>query len=90
MPVHVWTNEMIRVHVFISVLALLLSNLLYRKIQLGGIVHSKDKCFEALEDIKEIRLYYDDDQPPEVLLTQMSALQRRLFKALDLKRFTGK
>jgi transposase len=90
MPVYVWTNEMIRVHMFISVLALLLSNLLYRKIQLGGIIHSKDKCFEALEDIKEIRLYYDDDQPPDVLLTQMSALQRKLFKTLDLKRFTGK
>ena len=90
MPIYVWTNEMIRVHMFISVLALLLSNLLYRKIQLAGIPDSKDTCFEALEDIKEIRLYYDDDQPPEVLLTQMSALQRKLFKALDLKRFTGK
>ena len=90
MPVYVWTNEMIRVHMFISVLALLLSNLLYRKIQLGGIVRSKEKCFEALEDIKEIRLYYDDDPPPEVLLTQMSAFQRKLFKTLDLKRFTGK
>jgi len=90
MPVYVWTNEMIRVHMFISVLALLLSNLLYRKIQLGSIVHSKDKCYEALEDIKEIRLYYDDDQPPDVLLTQMSALQRKLFNTLDLKRFTGK
>ena len=90
MPVYVWTNEMIRVHMFISVLALLLSNLLYRKIQLGGIFHSKDKCFEALEDIKEIRLYYGDKDPPKVLLTRMSALQRKLFKALDLKRFIGK
>ena len=90
MPMYVWTNEMIRVHMFISILALLLSNLLYRKIQLGGIVHSKDKCFEALEDIKEIRLYYGDKDPPEVLLTRMSALQRKLFKTLDLKRFKGK
>jgi hypothetical protein len=47
-------------------------------------------CFEALEDIKEIRLYYNDKDPPEVLLTQMSVLQRKLFKTLDLKRFTGK
>jgi len=88
MPMHVWTDEMIKVHVFISVLALLLSNLLYRKIQLGGVSDSKDACFEALEDIKEIHLYYDDDQPPEVLLTQMTPLQRKLFKILDLKRFT--
>lgn len=72
MPMYVWTNEMIRVHMFISVLALLLSNLLYRKIQLGGIDHSKDTCFEVLEDIKEIRLYYDDKGPPEVLLTRLT------------------
>ena len=89
-PVHVWTNPMIRVHVFISVLALLLTNLLYRKITLGGITASKDKCLELLEDIKEIRLNYDDKGPPEVLLTRMSALQRNLFKILDLKRFTAK
>ncbi len=90
MPMYVWTDQMIRVHLFISVLALLLSNLLYRKIQLAGISPSKDMCFEALEDIKEIRLYYNDKDPPEVLLTQMSVLQRKLFKTLDLKRFTGK
>jgi transposase len=88
MPMYVWTDKMIRVHVFISVLALLLSNFLYRKIQLSGISFSKDTCFEALEEMKEIRLYYDDKDPPEVLLTQMSALQRKLFKILELKRFT--
>ena len=89
MPMYVWTDPMIRVHLFISVLALLLSNLLYRKVQLGGIVHSKDVCFEALEDIKEIQLCYDDKGPPEVLLTRMSGLQRELFNTLDLKRFKG-
>jgi len=89
MPIYLWTNQMIRVHVFISVLALLLSNLLYRKIQIAGIPDSKDICFEALEDMKEIRLYYNDKGPPDVLLTQMSPLQRKLFKTLDLKRFMG-
>jgi len=90
MPMHVWTDVMIRVHMYISVLALLLSNLLYRKIHLAGIAHSKETCFEALEDMKEIRLYYDDKGDPDVLLTRMSALQRKLFKTLDLKRFIGK
>jgi len=87
MPMFVWTDEMIRVHVFISVLALLLSNLFHRKIQLSGISSSKETCVEALEGIKEIHLYYDDKDPPDVLLTQMSTLQRKLFKVLDLKRF---
>jgi transposase len=90
MPMYVWTDQMIRVHLFISVLALLLSNLLYRKIQLAGISHSKDSCFETLEDIKEIHLDYGDNNPPDVLLTKMSALQRNLFKILDLRRFTVK
>ena len=89
MPMYVWTDQMIRVHGYISVLALLLSNLLYRKIRLGGITASKDKCLEALEEIKEIRLYYDEEESPEVLLTRMSPLQRKLFNLLDLKRFKG-
>jgi len=89
MPMYVWTDQMIRVHLYISVLALLLSNLLYRKIRLGGITASKDKCLEALEEIKEIRLHYDDKDAPEVLLTRMSTLQRKLFNILDLKRFKG-
>jgi len=90
MPMYVWTDKMIRAHVFISVLALFLSNLLYRKIQLAEIAHSKEVCFEALEDTKEIRLYYGNEGSPDVLLTQMSPLQRKLFKILDLKRFAGK
>ncbi|KKK45182.1 hypothetical protein LCGC14_2052910 [marine sediment metagenome] len=90
MPMYVWTDEMIRVHLFISVLALLLSNLLYRKIQLAGITPSKNTCFESLEEMKEIRLHYGDKDPPEVLLTRMSPFQHRLFNVLDLKRFTGK
>ena len=90
MPMYVWTDQMIRVHLFISVLALLLSNLLYRKIQLAGISHSKDMCFEALEDIKEIRLYYNDKYPPEALFTQVSVSECKLFKTLDMKRFTEK
>ena len=90
MPMYVWTDEMIRVHIFISVLALFLSNLLYRKIQLAGILDSKEICFKALEDMKEIRLYYEDKGSPDVLLTRMSPLQRKLFKILDLKRFRGK
>jgi len=89
-PVYVWTDPMIRVHVFISILALLLTNLLYRKMYLAGISASKDKCFKALEDIKEIRLNYDDEGPPEVLLTRMSDIQRKLFNILGLKRFKGK
>lgn len=88
-PVHVWTDPMIRVHVFISVLALLLTNLLYRKITLANpnLSVSKEECIELLENIKEIHLNYADDGPPEVLLTRMSTIQRKLFSVLNLKQF---
>jgi len=90
MPMYVWTDQMIRVHMYISVLALLLTNLLYRKISLAGISASKDECIEALEGIKGIHLDFGDGNPPEILLTKMSPLQRKLFKVLDLKQFKGK
>jgi len=90
MPIYVWKDQMIRVHVYISVLALLLTNLLYRKICLAGISASKDECIEALEGIKEIHLDFGDGTPPEILLTKMSPLQRKLFKVLGLKQFKGK
>nr|MDO8115489.1 IS1634 family transposase [Candidatus Sigynarchaeota archaeon] len=90
MPIYHRTDANIRVHVFVSVLALLLSNLLYRKIRLASVDCSKEECFEALKDIKEIHLYYNDEGPPDVVLTQMSALQRKVFKSLTLKRFTKK
>lgn len=90
MPMYVWTDKMIRAHFFISVLALLLSNLLHRKITSAGITASKADCLEALEEIKEIHLDYGDDTPPEVLLTKMSPLQRNLFQVLGLEHFKVK
>jgi len=76
--------------VFISVLALHLTNLLYRKITLANLSVSKEECIELLEDIKEIHLNYGDDEPSEVILTQMSAIQRKLCNVLDLKQFKEK
>jgi len=37
-----------------------------------------------------VHLYYDDELPPDVFLTQMSSLQRKLFTTSDLKRFIKK
>jgi hypothetical protein len=60
MPMYHYTNQKIRAHVFISILALLISNLLYRKIKRHGIEGSMKKCFDLLDDIKIITLDYGD------------------------------
>ncbi|MHA1285488.1 MAG: hypothetical protein ACTSQP_23535, partial [Promethearchaeota archaeon] len=84
------TDLTVRAHVFISILALLLSNLLLRKLRASGIRESKDSCFDALENIKEIHLHYNDKDPPDIVLTRMSPFQRKLFNILGLKRFLPK
>jgi transposase len=87
MPMYHYTDQKIRAHVFISVLALLISNLLYRKLKQQGIEVSKDTCIEELEHIKEIHLDYDNGRPSSVTLTRMNELQRQMAQVLDLKRY---
>ena len=86
MPMYHWTDQKIRAHVFISVLALLVSNLLHRKLRQHGIAASNETCIEELREIKEIHAHYDDGLPPDVDLTRLSSLQKLMVKILDLKR----
>lgn len=85
MPMYHYTNQKIRAHVFISVLALLISNMLYRKLQRHGIEGSMKTCFDLLSDIKEITLDYGNDLPIDVLLTKMSGIQEEMAKILNLE-----
>jgi transposase len=85
MPMYHWTDQKIRAHVFISVLALLLTAILQHKILAGGIKASKKACLDALRDMKEIHLHYDDGNPPDVVSTRMSPLQKAIFKVLNLQ-----
>jgi transposase len=89
MPMYHWTDQKIRAHVFISVLALLLRSLLHAKIRSGGIMESKNKCFNALKGMKEIHLQYKDGNPPEIIYTSKSLLQKKLYDLLDLERFSN-
>jgi transposase len=87
MPMYHWTDQKIRVHVFISVLALLISNLLYRKLVIGGIKDSREECTKNLKKIKEIHLIYDDGYPPDITYTCTSKAQEKISTILDLPRF---
>nr|MDO8115964.1 hypothetical protein [Candidatus Sigynarchaeota archaeon] len=87
MPIYHYTDQKIRAHVFISVLALLISNLLYRKLKQHGVIASKATCFEELKHIKEIHLDYANGRPSSIMLTRMTELQRQMHQVLNLKRF---
>jgi transposase len=87
MPMYHWTDQKIRAHFYISNLALLITNILHKKLKKGGITSSKDECIEALAGIKEIHLHHDDGYPPDIIYTKQSKFQKKLLDVLDLGRF---
>jgi transposase len=89
-PLHHWTNQKIRVHAFYCVLALLLSSLLRRTLAQKGIDLSIVKILDTLSKVKETVLLYPGPRGtarPVTQLTSLTALEKQIFDALDLKRF---
>lgn len=89
-----WTDQKIRVHVFICVLALLLASLLRRELHAKGIDLSLRRMLDLLDGIREMVMFF----PPEekggepilrTTLTAMSAEQRQIYEALRLERYTA-
>lgn len=91
-PMFHWTDSKIRVHAFYCVLALLLSSLLQRELAHHNEHLSINRILEELGGIRETLLIYPRRQgqrehPTASCLTRMSAVQQRLFAALDLQRY---
>ena len=91
-PQRHWTDQKIAVHVFYCVLALTLCTLLRRELHRQGIDRSIETMLEELSQIREVGVVYPPktkgDQPLiEMTRSQMSANQRALYNALDLKRY---
>ncbi|MDA2926115.1 IS1634 family transposase [Acidobacteria bacterium AH-259-O06] len=89
-----WTDQKIRVHVFICVIALMLVSLLRRLLHAQGLDLSIPRMLELLADIREMVMLF----PPEgarrepsirTALTAMTAEQRRIYEALNLQRYTS-
>ena len=60
-PMHHWTDQKIRVHLFCCILALLLTHTIWRQATLAGINASPERLLEALADLDQIELIY----PPQ-------------------------
>jgi transposase len=91
-PAFHWTDQKLRVHAFYCVLALLMLNLLRRKLAQAGIPLSIAKMMDSLTDIHEVTLLYpgaSGSQKPFVrtVLADMDPIQRQLVKTLGLERY---
>jgi transposase len=90
-PMHHWTDQKIRVHVFTCVLALATAHLMRRTADRAGLHLSVRELLEHLEGIGETVLLYHDGgkgRPrAQRLLTDMTDTQQQLFNLFELDRY---
>jgi transposase len=88
-PIYHWTDQKIRVHLFCCVLALLLTNTIWRQAAQHAITASPERLLEALADLDQIELVYapagGGRGRPRIRrhLAEPSQLQLELLAALD-------
>ncbi|MGI9952615.1 hypothetical protein V3F56_09670 [Moorellaceae bacterium AZ2] len=85
-PVYHWTDQKIRVHALMCVLALLVVRLLQYRLWLAGEQLSIPLLLEELDDITEVALLYPG---PRVVrkIARLSAVQSRLWEIFDLAQY---
>src|SRR6266545_4714569 len=90
-PMHHWTDQKIRVHVFYSVLALTVAHLMRRTAEQAGLHISVRELLGELSGIQETVLLYHDGgkgRPrAQRLLTDMNPAQTRLAELFNIKRY---
>jgi transposase len=90
-PMHHWTDQKIRVHVFYSVLALTVAHLMRRQAQRAGLHMSVRELLTELAGIGETVLLYHDGGKgrPRArrMLTDTTPTQQRLADLFDIHRY---
>ncbi len=90
-PMHHWTEQKIRVHVFCCVLALAVAHLMRRQAERAGLDLSVRALLGELAGIEETVLLYHDGgkgRPrTQRLLTDRTPTQRRLAELFDIGRY---
>jgi transposase len=91
-PMYHWTDNMIRVHAFYCVLALLLSSLLQRNLHQKQVTGSISHFLETLGGIKETVVIYPPVQSKgqprtAICLSTLSDEQKQLLEILQLRRY---
>lgn len=90
-PIHHWTDQKLRVHALICVLALMILSLLRRKLEQAGVSLSIVRMIERLSSIQEVSVLFPTAKTAlpraRTVLSDLDAEQHALFQHLDLARF---
>lgn len=85
-PIFHWTDTKIRVHAFVTVLALLLIKLIEHRVRSNGVLISGKALVNELQDITEALVVYNT-QEAERKICEMSTNQQNIFDLLNLGQF---
>ena len=85
-PIHHWTDTKIRVHAFVTVLALLLVKLVEHQVRTHGLQISGKALVNELQDITEALVVYSP-QEAELKICEMNTNQQEIFDILDMGQF---
>jgi transposase len=93
-PQYHWTDQKIRVHVFICVVALMLLSLLRRELHHKGIDLSSRRMIKCLSDIREMTMFFPSEDGTgkptmKTTLSKMTEEQKQIYQALDLHRYAS-
>jgi transposase len=91
-PTFHWTDQKLRVHAFYCVLALMILNLLRRKLAQSGIALSLVEMMKQLTQIQEITVLYPAPQRGQqplarIVLSKLNSRQQKIVAALGLDRY---
>ncbi|MDH5415436.1 MAG: IS1634 family transposase [Flavobacteriaceae bacterium] len=85
-PIYVWTDESIRVHVFLCVVGLLFMRYFLWKMKDLGV--SDKELLEALENIRVALVSNQENmKKPKMMVEEMDAIQSRIFSRFDMGRY---
>jgi transposase len=90
-PIHHWTDQKLRVHALICVLALMILSLLRRKLEQAGVSLSITRMIERLSGMHEVSVLFPTAKRAlpraRTVLSDFDAEQHALSQHLDLARF---
>jgi len=88
-PMFHWTDQKIRVHVAMCVMALTVASLLHREARKAGFEQGFDALLETLQEIRGVVDLPAEGsrERPRIRLTRRTSEQQQLFDALELAQF---
>ncbi|MDY6793763.1 MAG: IS1634 family transposase [Actinomycetota bacterium] len=90
-PAWHWTDQKLRVHALYCVLALTLATLAHKVVTEAGIDLSLAALLKELSAIREVAIIYPSGRGRgKIILSRMSARQKKLFDLLEIGAFTSR